>query len=52
MSISSIRTVLYKTARILEDVNAVKRKKIPQGIGRRILGKLIGRGISKIKPLR
>lgn len=52
MSISSIRTILYKTARILGDINSVKRKKIPQRIGRRILGKVIGRGIGKIKILR
>jgi len=52
MSISSIRSVLYKTGRILGDINAVKRGKILQRVGRRVIGKGVGRVISRIKILR
>lgn len=47
-SINDIRNGLYKSGRILGDINAVEKGKIPQRIGRRIVGKLIGRGLSKI----
>ena len=43
MTINTIRSVLYKVAKILGDVNAVKRGKITQRIGRRIAGKITGR---------
>lgn len=52
MSISKIRSVLYKSARILGDVNAVKRRKILQRLGRRAIGKGVGRIINRIKILR
>ncbi|WP_168175725.1 hypothetical protein [Nautilia sp. PV-1] len=54
MSISKIRTVLYKTAKYLGDVNAIKRaiKKgdftpIIKRIIRRIYGYIAGRGMPK-----
>ena len=54
MSISKIRTILYKTAKYLGDVNAVKRavktgnaKPIIDRIIRRIYGHFTGRGMPK-----
>ncbi|GAB6073989.1 hypothetical protein [Nautilia lithotrophica] len=54
MSISKIRTILYKTAKYLGDVNAIKRaiKKgdftpIIKRIIRRIYGYIAGRGMPK-----
>ncbi len=54
MSISKIRTILYKTAKYLGDFNAVKRaieKKdftpILKRIVRRIYGYITGRGMPK-----
>lgn len=43
MTIGQIRSLLYGTARFLGDVNAVKRGKVPERIGRRIVGKATGR---------
>jgi hypothetical protein len=43
MSINKTRSVLYKLAKLLGDVNAVQKGKIGQRIGRRITGKIIGR---------
>jgi hypothetical protein len=48
MSINKIRRKLHKTNVILGDINAVKRGKIIQRIGRRIFGKLTGRLMRKI----
>lgn len=45
--INKVRSALYKTGRVLGDVNAIQRKKIPQRIGRRIVGKIIGKGLSR-----
>jgi len=54
MSISKIRSVLYKTAKYLGDINAIKRaiKKgdftpIIKRIIRRIYGYIAGRGMPK-----
>jgi hypothetical protein len=54
MSIGKIRTVLYKTAKYLGDVNAIKRavKKgdftpVLKRIARRIYGYIAGRGMPK-----
>lgn len=43
MSIGKIRTILYKTARILGDINAIKRGKVKQRVRNRVVGKLTGR---------
>ena len=43
MSIGKIRSLLYKTARILGDINAVKRGTIKKRIANRVIGKVSGR---------
>lgn len=43
MTIGKIRTVLYKLAKILGDVNAVKRGRIKQRVRNRAVGKITGR---------
>jgi predicted GNAT family N-acyltransferase len=48
MSIGKTRSVLYKTARILGDVNAVKRGTIGKRIVRRAAGRATGRGLGKL----
>lgn len=50
ITISKIRTVLYTTAKILGDVQAISSKdpnKIKKRFGRRILGKITGRMMGK-----
>jgi len=39
MTINKVRNVLYTSAKVLGDVNAVQRGKIPQRIARRTVGK-------------
>src|SRR6266487_912628 len=43
MRISQVRSALYRTARGLGDVNAVRRGRVPQRIVRRSAGKLASR---------
>lgn len=43
MTIGKIRTFLYKTAKILGDVNAVKRGRVKQRVKNRLIGKFTGR---------
>lgn len=43
-----IRGILYFLARILGDVNAVKKGKVGKRIGRRVAGKIAGRGLGKL----
>lgn len=43
MSISKIRSLLYHTARILGDVQAVRRGRVGTRIGRRVVGRATGR---------
>ncbi|WP_162831730.1 hypothetical protein [Halalkalibacter hemicellulosilyticus] len=49
MSISKIRSFLYKTAKILGDINAVRRGRVKQRIKRRIFGKISGRMMGRIR---
>lgn len=42
MSIGKFRSVLYFTAKILGDVNAVKRGKVKERVKNRALGKIAG----------
>ncbi len=42
---SKIRRNLYKAARILGDIEAAKKGKVGQRIGRRITGKMAGKGL-------
>ena len=46
ITISKIRSFLYKTAKILGDVNAVKRDKIGTRITNRVTGKVSSRARS------
>jgi len=48
MSISRTRGLLYRLARLLGDVNAVKRGRIGRRVGRRIAGKATGRALRKL----
>jgi hypothetical protein len=48
MSIGRIRTVLYALARVLGDVNAVRRGTVGRRIGRRVTGRLLGRILGRI----
>lgn len=51
MTIGKLRSVLYKSARVLGDVNAVRRGRVPQRLVRRAIGKVTGRGIGSIMRL-
>lgn len=44
----AIRSLLYLIARILGDVNAVRKGKVKRRIGRRLAGKLTGRGLGRL----
>lgn len=48
MTISKIRTLLYAAARMLGDVNAVKRGKITERVVRRLAGKAAGKFLNKL----
>jgi hypothetical protein len=48
VSLSSFRSLLYRLARLLGDVNAVKKGKAPQRIERRIAGRFTGRILGKL----
>jgi len=43
-----IRSALYLVARLLGDLNAVRRNRIPRRVGRRIAGKIVGRLLGRI----
>lgn len=42
------RSFLYKLARFLGDVNAVKKGRVGRRVGRRVAGKVTGRGLAKL----
>ena len=48
MTIGRLRTLLYKTARVLGDVNALLRGRVMQRLGRRVVGSFSGRLIGKL----
>jgi len=48
MSISKTRSLLYKTARLLGDVDAVKKGKVGKRVKNRVLGKLTGKLLKKL----
>jgi hypothetical protein len=48
VTISKVRSLLYKAARLLGDVNAVENSKVPQRVERRIAGKFMGRILGKL----
>ena len=49
MSISKTRSILYKAARILGDIDAVKKGTVGKRIVRRAAGKATGRLLRKLK---
>jgi hypothetical protein len=48
MKISKIRSFLYGTAKLLGDVQAVRKNKVGKRVGRRIVGKISGRLLGKL----
>lgn len=48
MSINKTRGLLYWLARLLGDVNAVRRGRVGRRIARRATGKATGRGLGKL----
>ena len=43
-----LRSFLYKAARIMGDVNAVKKGKVGKRVARRVVGKGTGRALGKL----
>ena len=43
LTIGKIRSALYKTAKLLGDINAVKRGSVGQRVSNRLVGKASGR---------
>jgi hypothetical protein len=43
-----MRSLLYKVARFLGDVNAVKKGRVGRRIGRRVVGRVAGRGMRRL----
>ena len=48
MNLSKFRGKLYKSAKILGDVNAVQKGKVTRRIGVRVVGKMFGQLMRKI----
>lgn len=48
MSINSVRSVLYRIARLLGDVNAVQKGRVGRRVGRRLAGRATGRGLGRL----
>jgi hypothetical protein len=48
MSINAFRSVLYKLARLLGDVNAIEKGRVPRRILRRVAGKVTGKFLWKM----
>lgn len=48
MSISKTRRFLYWLAKLLGDINAVRRGRVGRRIARRAAGKATGRGLGKL----
>jgi hypothetical protein len=44
----NIRGLLYLVARLLGDVSAVKKGKVGKRVGRRLTGKMAGKGLRKL----
>lgn len=45
---SPLRNLLYKLARILGDVNAVKKGRVGKRVGHRVAGRATGKGLGKL----
>lgn len=48
MSIRKTRSGLYKAARILGDINAVKRGTVGKRVARRVVGRAAGRQMGRL----
>ena len=48
MSINSTRGIMYKLARILGDVQAVRRGRVGRRVGRRVAGRATGKGLGRL----
>lgn len=48
MSINKTRRTLYQIARLLGDVNAVKKGRVGRRVSRRIVGRATGGGLGKL----
>ena len=48
MSLNKTRGLLYRLARLLGDVSAIKRGKVGRRIGRRAAGRITGRGLGRL----
>ena len=48
MTIGKLRAFCYKLARLLGDVSAVEKGKVPQRVERRIAGKFFGRIMGRL----
>jgi hypothetical protein len=48
MSINRTRGSLYRLARMLGDVQAVKRGRVGRRVGRRVVGRYLGRGMGRL----
>ncbi|MBQ9253292.1 MAG: hypothetical protein IJ180_00790 [Bacteroidales bacterium] len=46
--ISKTRSILYKTAKVFGDVDAVKKGKVGKRVKRRVAGKVVGKLLRKI----
>jgi hypothetical protein len=44
----TFRSFLYSFAKALGDINAVQKNRVPQRIGRRIVGRMTGKLLSKL----
>jgi hypothetical protein len=43
-----MRSFLYALARLLGDINAVKKGRVGRRVGRRVAGKYTGRGLGRL----
>ncbi|MBA7520879.1 hypothetical protein ES705_12978 [subsurface metagenome] len=48
MRLNKTRGFLYRLARLLGDVNAVRKGKVARRVGRRAAGKVTGRGLGRL----
>jgi hypothetical protein len=48
VSINKTRSMLYKTARVLGDVNALNRGKVGKRVARRVVGRATGRQLGRL----
>ena len=49
MTIGKLRSILYTVARLLGDVNAVRRGRVRERIANRIAGRIAGRALRRMR---